>query len=78
MVTGDKNLSHQQNLKKGKLALVVLATNDWNVIKQNPTPALVAVHRAVPEVFRQLVSRVFRCALAIHVLSSAYIVGSPI
>ncbi|MDQ2773525.1 MAG: hypothetical protein M3Y57_01145 [Acidobacteriota bacterium] len=39
MVTGDKNLSHQQNLKKRKLALVVLATNDWNVIKQNPTPA---------------------------------------
>jgi hypothetical protein len=36
MVTGDKNLSYQQNLKGRTLALVVLSTNNWNVIKRLP------------------------------------------
>jgi hypothetical protein len=38
MITGDKNLSYQQNLQGRELALVVLSTNDWNVLKQNPRP----------------------------------------
>ncbi len=32
MVTGDKNLSYQQNLAGREIALVVLSTNNWNVI----------------------------------------------
>ena len=35
MVTADKNLSYQQNLAGRKLALVVLSTNNWNVLKRN-------------------------------------------
>jgi hypothetical protein len=38
MVTGDKNLSSQQNLRGMALALVVLSTNNWNVLKKNPRP----------------------------------------
>jgi hypothetical protein len=29
MVTGDKNISYQQNLENRKLALIVLPTTDW-------------------------------------------------
>jgi hypothetical protein len=36
MVTGDKNLSYKQNLAARKLALVVLSTNNWNILKRNP------------------------------------------
>jgi predicted nuclease of predicted toxin-antitoxin system len=38
MITGDKNLSFQQNLRETELALVVLSTNNWNVLKHNPRP----------------------------------------
>ena len=34
MVTGDKNLSYQQNLEGRKLALVVLPTIDWTALKR--------------------------------------------
>jgi predicted nuclease of predicted toxin-antitoxin system len=33
MVTCDKNLSYQQNLRGRKLALIVLSTNNWNILK---------------------------------------------
>jgi hypothetical protein len=46
MVTGDKNLSSQQNLEGRDLALVVLSTNNWNVLKHNPRPVAEAVDAA--------------------------------
>ncbi len=46
MVTGDKNLSYQQNLTARTLALVVLSTIDWNQLKLNPSPVAAAVDRA--------------------------------
>jgi hypothetical protein len=36
MITGDKNLSYQQNLRERKIALIVLSTNNWNIVKLNP------------------------------------------
>lgn len=51
MVTGDKNLSYQQNLQGRKLALVVLPTIDWRILRQEPAPVLAAVDRAVPGSF---------------------------
>jgi predicted nuclease of predicted toxin-antitoxin system len=54
MVTGDKNLSYQQNLRGMKLALVVLSTNNWNVLKQNPFPVVTAVEVAAPGSFQIL------------------------
>ncbi|MDQ2843050.1 MAG: hypothetical protein M3Y72_18830 [Acidobacteriota bacterium] len=52
MVTGDKNLSYQQNLAGRKLALVVLATNNWGFLKENSAPVVAAVNRAEPGSFQ--------------------------
>ena len=35
LVTADKNLSYQQNLAGRSLALVVLSTNQWAVVRRN-------------------------------------------
>jgi hypothetical protein len=50
LVTGDKNLSFQQNLPLVELALVVLSTNNWNVLKHQSQLVLVleAVDAARP------------------------------
>jgi hypothetical protein len=48
MVTGDKNLSLQQNLQLMELALVVLSTNNWNVLKHQSQLVLEAVDAAKP------------------------------
>lgn len=52
MVTGDKNLSYQQNLRGMRLAVVVLSTNNWNVLKQNPLPVVTAVEAGKPGSFQ--------------------------
>jgi hypothetical protein len=52
MVTADKNLSSQQNLRGMELALVVLSTNNWNVLKQNPRAVAEAVAAAKPDSFQ--------------------------
>ena len=33
LLTGDKNLSYQQNLTGRRIAIVVLSTQDWPVLK---------------------------------------------
>jgi hypothetical protein len=33
MLTCDQNLSYQQNLATRRLALIVLSTNNWSIIK---------------------------------------------
>jgi predicted nuclease of predicted toxin-antitoxin system len=52
MVTADKNLSSQQNLRGRELALVVLSTNNWNVLKRDPRPVVDAVDTAKPGSFQ--------------------------
>jgi hypothetical protein len=52
MITGDKNISSQQNLRGMTLALVVLSTNNWNVLKHNPRPVAEAVDAAEPGSFQ--------------------------
>ena len=57
MVTGDKNLSYQQNLKGRTLALVVLPTIDWSILKRLPVMLLeiaAALDRAQPGSFEAL------------------------
>ncbi len=51
MLTCDKNLSYQQNLADRKLALVVLQTNRWSVLKENAPAILAALNRAQPGSF---------------------------
>jgi predicted nuclease of predicted toxin-antitoxin system len=46
MVTADQNLSYQQNMTGRQLALVVLSTNNWNILKLNPERVLICVDRA--------------------------------
>ncbi len=48
MVTSDQNLAHQQRLDRYRLALVVLSTNTWHVIKALPDLVIDAVDRAAP------------------------------
>lgn len=54
MVTGDKNLSYQQNLTGRKLALIVLSTNDWPTIRQAPQRVSYAVDAALPGSFQEV------------------------
>jgi len=54
MVTGDQNLSYQQNLTGRKLGLVVLGTNDWNILKLDPGPVAAAVDRVQPGSFERV------------------------
>jgi len=52
MVTGDKNLSYQQNLEGRKLALVVLPLTNWKTLRENPGPVVQAVDAARPGSFQ--------------------------
>lgn len=52
MVTGDKNLSYQLPLQGRELALVVLSTNDWRVLRENLSSVVQAVDAAKPASFR--------------------------
>jgi hypothetical protein len=52
MVTGDKNISYQQNLAGRKLSLIVLEVIDWNIIKQNPQPVVEALKTVTPGSFQ--------------------------
>jgi hypothetical protein len=46
MVTADKSLEYQQNLKGRKLALVVLSTNHIGVLEKHPERLVAAVDAA--------------------------------
>ena len=52
LLTADKNLAYQQNLKGRALAIVVLSTNDWSTIEANATPIIDAVDAATPGSFQ--------------------------
>lgn len=54
MVTGDKDLSYQQNLANRKIALIVLSTTDWNVVQLNPAIVAAALARVEPGSFEHL------------------------
>ena len=55
-VTGDKNLSYQQNLRKRTIALVVLPTINWKILRQDTSSVLAAVDRATPGSFEALLA----------------------
>lgn len=52
IVTGDKNISYQQNLAGRKLSLIVLENIDWNVIKLDPSPVADALNAVRPGSFQ--------------------------
>ncbi len=57
LVTGDKNLSYQQNLKERRIALVVLSAQDWPTISQRFLEIALVVDRAIPGSFQPLTAR---------------------
>jgi hypothetical protein len=48
MVTTDKNIKHQQNLKARKIALVVLEHSQWPMVKLVAEAIVSAVNAAAP------------------------------
>ena len=54
LVTGDKNLSYQQNLEGRTLAIVVLGTTRWKTPRQDTSLIAKAVNRVTPGSFETL------------------------
>ena len=54
MVTCDQNLSCQQNFRNRNLALVILSTNNWNVLKNALVPIRIVVEGATPGSFQRV------------------------
>jgi predicted nuclease of predicted toxin-antitoxin system len=55
LITSDKNLRYQQNLSGRKLAILLLSTNDREVLEQNGERILETVNRMKPREFLELV-----------------------
>ena len=53
-VTTDKNLKYQQNLTGRRLAILVIPTNDWKVLKEHPSEIGNAVDKLKPRDFVEL------------------------
>ena len=48
LLTADKNLCYQQNLKSRRIAIVVLSLNRWSLIEKIIPQIVEAVNRATP------------------------------
>ena len=48
LVTGDRSLIHEQNLKGRRLAIIVLSTNNWLIMKNHLAQILLAIESALP------------------------------
>ena len=51
MVTGDKNLRYQQNLSGRRLAIVLLGTIRWRILRNDTASVAAAVDQAMPGSF---------------------------
>jgi hypothetical protein len=47
-ITADQELSYQQNLTGRKMALVVLSTNNWSLVKAHIGQIMAAIDAAAP------------------------------
>ena len=47
-ITADRELSYQQNLASRKMALVVLSTNNWGLVKAHIAEILAAISAVTP------------------------------
>jgi hypothetical protein len=52
LVTGDQTLSYEQNLTGRRVAVVVLSSIDWHILKENLPPIIEALNNAVPGSFQ--------------------------
>jgi hypothetical protein len=51
LVTGDQTLSHEQNLSRLQLALVVLSSVEWHILKNHLPRIIAAIDNAAPGSF---------------------------
>ncbi|NBR84646.1 MAG: hypothetical protein EBS84_02275 [Proteobacteria bacterium] len=54
LLTADQNLRYQQNLKGRRIAVLVLPTNDWTVLRKHTERIAAAVAEMTPGSFREL------------------------
>lgn len=54
LITTDRNLPYQQNLKGRKIALVVLGKGRWSLMKRRIPEIVAAVDGAVPGSFTDI------------------------
>jgi predicted nuclease of predicted toxin-antitoxin system len=54
LVTTDKNLAYQQNLKGRKIAIVVLGLGRWSLIRHHVPQVVAAVNAATPGSFAEV------------------------
>ncbi len=54
LLTADQNLRYQQNLKGRRIAILVLPTNDWTVLRKDTERIATAVDGMTPGSFREL------------------------
>jgi hypothetical protein len=47
-ITADQEIAYQQNLTGRKIAVLVLSTNNWSVIKEQVSKISVAIEAATP------------------------------
>jgi hypothetical protein len=53
-ITADQELSYQQNLTGRKMALVVLSTNNWSVIKAHVSEIMAVIDAAAPGSYAEI------------------------
>ena len=54
LITTDKNLSYQQNLKGRRIAIVVLGQGRWSLIRHHVAQVVAAVNAATPGSFAEV------------------------
>jgi predicted nuclease of predicted toxin-antitoxin system len=54
LITTDKNLSYQQNLKGRRIAIVVLGQGRWSLIRHHVAQVVAAVNAATPGSFTEV------------------------
>jgi len=52
LITADQNIAYQQNLSSRTIAIVVLSTNDWSVLKDAGDLIVATVQAANPKSFQ--------------------------
>ena len=54
LLTGDRSLVHEQNLSGLKIAIVVLSTNNWAILRNHVPKILAAIDAASPGTFQAI------------------------
>ena len=59
LVTGDQTLRYEQNLSGRRLAVVVLSTVEWRILKDQPPKIFAAIDSAAPGSVQEIYCGIF-------------------